>query len=100
MAVLVLHDIPDADLEGLDARAARHGRTREAEARQLIHEAAREELLLRRLEDAAGAVQNSLRSTGEILARRGRPGRRYTSVEPTPRYPRASGPGRAGQRSG
>lgn len=42
MATLTIRGIPDDDKEALRVRAARHGRSMEAELRAIIHEVARE----------------------------------------------------------
>jgi plasmid stability protein len=86
MPEFVIREVPAADLEALASRAARHGRTAEEEARQLIHDAANEELLVSRLERATRAIDAQLRSA-ERLAGSPPPAkrRRYRSVEPTPR---------------
>ncbi|WP_372425963.1 FitA-like ribbon-helix-helix domain-containing protein [Salinarimonas chemoclinalis] len=43
MTTLTLHDIPDEETRALSARAARNGRSLEAEVRAILREAARGE---------------------------------------------------------
>lgn len=85
MPDLLIRDVPQAELDALAARGARHGRTDEEEARHLIHEAAAEETLLAQLERTSRAVDR-LRGTevpgGPVKAA---PRRRYQRSEPTPR---------------
>jgi plasmid stability protein len=59
MADLTIHDLDDATLEALDARARRTGRSMEEVARDLIQTAAREERLVNELERAARAVERA-----------------------------------------
>lgn len=86
MPDLLIRDVPQAELDALAARGARHGRTDEEEARHLIHEAAAEERLLAQLERTSRAVDR-LRGTetpeGPVKA--AAPRRRYQRSEPTPR---------------
>lgn len=85
MAELTIRDIPQQELDALAARASRHGRSTEAEARQVLHEAATEELLLQQLETAkraaeavrAAEAQQSSTATGTATRRR------YRRFEPT-----------------
>jgi plasmid stability protein len=86
MPDLTIRDVPPTDLEALSARAARHGRTTEEEVRQLIHDAAAEQLLISRLENATRAIDAQRQSVERVVgpaapATR----RRYRSVDPTPR---------------
>lgn len=87
MPDLTIGGIPQDELDALAARAARHGRTAEDEARHLIHEAAAEELLLARLEEASRAVEEKRREVSEPAdaAVAAPPRRRYRRFEPTPR---------------
>jgi plasmid stability protein len=91
MPDLILHDVPEEELAALEARGARHGRSVEAEAKHLLHEAAAEERLLADLERAAQAV-DALRDTAaaskaavprSAATPASRP--RYRRFEPTPR---------------
>ena len=79
MPDLTIHDVPQAELDALESRAARHGRSTEAELMHLIHEAAGEERLVTELERATKAVEARLATTTTA------PRRRYRSVPPTPR---------------
>jgi plasmid stability protein len=80
-----LRNVPAEEYEALSTRAARLGRSCEDEIRQLLHHAAQEELLLRRLEQATQAVDARLASAERSLGTAKRAGRRYRRVEPTPR---------------
>ena len=80
MPDLTIRDVPQAELDALESRAARHGRSTEAELMHLIHEAAGEERLVTELERATKAVEARLSTTTT-----GPPRRRYRSVPPTPR---------------
>lgn len=80
MPDLRIHDVPQAELDALESRAARHGRSTEAELMHLIHEAAGEERLVTELERATKAVEARLET-----AVSGAPRRRYRTVQPTPR---------------
>lgn len=82
---LVIHDLPEQEVSALAARGRRHGRTAEEEARQLIHEAATEELLLGQLDAATRAVEARLRTAEQALGTAAPTRRRYRRVEPTPR---------------
>lgn len=86
MGDIVVRGVPDEELDALDARARRHGRTREAELRRMVHEAAREEQALRDLDRAARELDERLDRVERTLPGGGR-GRRYRGarrVEPTP----------------
>jgi plasmid stability protein len=87
MPDLVLHDIPEEELAALESRGARHGRSVEAEAKHLLHEAATEERLLAELERAAQAVDAKLRDTAAVSGDRSAapPRPRPRRFEPTPR---------------
>jgi plasmid stability protein len=92
MPDLILHDVPEEELEALEARGARHGRSVEAEAKHLLHEAAAEERLLADLERATQAVDAKLRDTAAAsqaavprAAAAPAPRPRYRRFEPTPR---------------
>jgi plasmid stability protein len=92
MPDLILRDLPEGELAALEARGARYGRTLEAEAKQLLHEAAAEERLLADLERATQAVEAKLRNTaatsGAVVTRDAAvsaPRSRHRRFEPTPR---------------
>jgi plasmid stability protein len=57
MAELKVTGIPDEEFSALTARAVRHGRTVEEEARHLLHEAAAEQMLVAELERATRATE-------------------------------------------
>lgn len=80
MPDVTIHDVPQEELDALEARAARHGRSAEAELMHLIHEAAGEEMLVTQLERATKAVEAKLAPAATTPPRR-----RYRTVEPTPR---------------
>jgi plasmid stability protein len=80
MPEITIRDVPQEELDALAARAARHGRSAEAELMHLIHEAAGEEMLVTELERATKAVEAKLASATAATPRR-----RYRTVEPTPR---------------
>ncbi|MGH7447703.1 MAG: FitA-like ribbon-helix-helix domain-containing protein, partial [Longimicrobiales bacterium] len=81
MPDITVHDVPQQELDAIESRAARHGRSTEAELMHLIHEAAGEERLVTELERATKAVEATLsRPTAAAPPRR-----RYRAVEPTPR---------------
>lgn len=82
MPDVTIHDVPQEELTALQSRAARHGRSTEAELMHLIHEAAGEERLVTELERATKAVEAKLASVTTADAA---PRRRYRTVEPTPR---------------
>jgi plasmid stability protein len=85
MPDLTIHAIPQDDLDALDARARRHGRTAETEVLHLIHEAAGAERLVQQLEKAHRAEDAIRRSELRSGARGPATQRqRYHSVEPTP----------------
>ena len=81
MPDVTIHDVPQEELAALESRAARHGRSTEAELMHLIHEAAGEERLVTELERATKAVEARL----SAVPTKEPPRRRYRSVEPTPR---------------
>ena len=94
MPDLTVHGVPQGELDAIDARAQRHGRSSEDELRHLIHEAAAEEHLLQQLEQAQRATERlrtaerkseltSPSSTTPVAATPAR--RRYKVAEPTPR---------------
>jgi plasmid stability protein len=62
MPDITIRDIPDLELDALQQRAERHGRSLEDEARHLLHEAAAEQLLVMDLERATAAVEARLRA--------------------------------------
>jgi len=80
MPDITIRDVPQEELDALESRAARHGRSTEAELMHLIHEAAGEEMLVTELERATKAVEAKLSSVETDAPRR-----RYRSVQPTPR---------------
>jgi plasmid stability protein len=82
MPDVTIHDVPQDELAAIESRAARHGRSAEAELMHLIHEAAGEERLVTELERATKAVEAKLASAATLDAA---PRRRYRAVEPTPR---------------
>ena len=82
MPDVTIHDVPQEEIAALESRAARHGRSTEAELMHLIHEAAGEERLVTELERATKAVEAKLASAATVDAA---PRRRYRTVEPTPR---------------
>lgn len=81
MPDITIRDVPQEELDALDSRAARHGRSTEAELMHLIHEAAGEEMLVTELERATRAVEAKLSSVETSPG----PRKRYRSVQPTPR---------------
>jgi plasmid stability protein len=86
MPDLTIRDMPQAELDALEQRGARHGRTAEEEARHLLHEAAAEQLLVSELERATRAVDARLSANAPTAAPAApRSGRRRYSYEPTPR---------------
>jgi plasmid stability protein len=89
MPDIVIADVPQEEVDALESRAQRHGRSAEAELRHLIHEAAGEEMLVLELERATQAAEASLRAAEAVRptapASTGAPRRRYRTVEPTPR---------------
>lgn len=82
MPDVTIHNVPQEELTAIESRAARHGRSTEAELMHLIHEAAGEERLVTELERATKAVEAKLASVGTVETA---PRRRYRTVEPTPR---------------
>ena len=91
MPDLTIRAVPQEDLDALDARATRHGRSTETETLHLIHEAAAAERLVQQLEKAQRAedvIRRSEQRTSTRAPTAARP--RYRSVEPTPqRNPRS-----------
>ncbi|CAN5658118.1 hypothetical protein BH23GEM9_BH23GEM9_23680 [soil metagenome] len=83
MPDLTIHDVPQEEIDALTARAARHGRTAEEEARHLVHEAAAEEMLVADLEAATRAAESKL-SRAAVPAATGPAQRRRYRYEPTP----------------
>jgi plasmid stability protein len=79
MPDITIRDVPQEELEALESRAARHGRSAELELIHLIHEAAGEERLVTELERATKAVEARLAASAPAAPRR-----RYRTVEPTP----------------
>jgi plasmid stability protein len=87
MAELEITGIPEEELSALRARAARHGRTVEEEARHLLHEAAAEQMLVAELERAtraAEAVQTRLSTVQPARYSGAAPRRHQRRTEPTP----------------
>jgi plasmid stability protein len=85
MPDLTIPDVPQEELDALAARARRHGRTAEEEARHLVHEAAAEEKLVADLERATKAVEDRLKAGVTPPLPAGAPARRRVRYEPTPR---------------
>jgi plasmid stability protein len=85
MPDLTIHAVPQEDLDALDARATRHGRSTESEALHLIHEAAAAERLVQQLERAQRA-EDVIRRSEQRAGTRGpaTTRTRYRTVEPTP----------------
>jgi plasmid stability protein len=81
MPDITIRDVPQEELDALESRAARHGRSTEAELMHLIHEAAGEEMLVTELERATKAVEAKLTSVETAPG----PRKRYRPVQPTPR---------------
>jgi plasmid stability protein len=84
--------IPDQELEALETRARRYGRSREAEVRLMIHDVAREELALQELSRATEALVEKMKVVqpdlpGEAPASHARSYRRTRRVEPTRHTP-------------
>jgi len=84
MPDITIHGVPPEELSAIESRAARHGRSTEAELMHLIHEAASEERLVAELERATREVEARLSTTTRSAGRR-----RYRVVEPTPRLRRS-----------
>lgn len=87
MTDLTIHGIPDETYDALTAHADRRGRSVEAAVAELIHEAARKELLMQSLESASRAAESVDAIVGngsEPAAKPVRSRRRYRSVHPTP----------------
>ena len=86
MPDLILHDVPDEELNAFTTRAARHGRSAEEELRHLLHEAAAEEMLVAQLEQATRAIDARMKNVEASTGTTAAPARkRYRVVEPTPR---------------
>src|SRR5690606_19819874 len=49
MPDITLHDVPSEEIDALEARGQRHGRTGAEELRHMLHEAASEELIVEQL---------------------------------------------------
>jgi plasmid stability protein len=81
MPDLIIRAVPQEDLDALDARATRHGRSLESEALHLLHEAAAAERLVQQLEKAQRA-EDAIRRSEQRGPNAARP--RYRPVEPTP----------------
>jgi plasmid stability protein len=81
MPDITIRDVPQEEVEALESRAKRHGRSMEAELMHLILEAAGEERLVTELERATKAVEAKLSSVETSPG----PRKRYRSVQPTPR---------------
>jgi plasmid stability protein len=86
MPDLMIPDVPQEELDALTARAERHGRSLEDEARHLLHEAAAEEMLVAELERATRAAEEKMLAASQPAAAGvAAPGRRRVRYEPTPR---------------
>jgi plasmid stability protein len=88
MPDLIIHDVPEPELDALLARAERHGRSLEEEARHLLHEAAAEQMLLTELERATQATRRIDEQREHAPLPKQRPARgprRRVKYEPTPR---------------
>ncbi len=89
MGDIVVREVPDAELEALEERGRRHGRSREAELRQMIHDAAREERALMDLARATEAIDARLDTVERALPEGPSPHRRRYGrskpIQPTPR---------------
>jgi plasmid stability protein len=85
MADVILKDVPDDELTAFETHAARHGRSAEEELRHLLHEAAAEEVLTARLEQATRAIDARMKKVEAATATSAPPRKRYRAVEPTPR---------------
>lgn len=98
MSEIVVRGIPDQELEALESRARRFGRTQEAEVRLMIHDAAREELALQELSRATEALVEKMKVVEPGLADdpappHARSYRRTRRVEPTRHTPIHTRPG-------
>lgn len=82
MADLMLHDVSEDELSAFATHAARHGRSTEEELRHMLHEAAAEEMLVARLEQATRAMDAQMKSVEAVTVA---PRKRYRAVKPTPR---------------
>lgn len=85
MPDLTIHDMPEAEVDALLARAERHGRSLEQEARHVLHEAAAEQMLVMELERATRAVDAKLAGPDTKPRRPASGPRRRVKYEPTPR---------------
>jgi plasmid stability protein len=85
MPDITITEIPQPEYDALRARAERHSRSVEEEARHLLHEAAAEQLLLTELQRATQAVDARLKATPPAVPARPSGGRRRVRYEPTPR---------------
>jgi plasmid stability protein len=87
MPEMTIRDIPQQEYEALEARAARHGRTVDEEARHLLHEAAAEQMLISELQRATQAVDATLKAVAPAPAAGAQQAtaRRRVRYEPTPR---------------
>jgi plasmid stability protein len=85
MPDITIREIPQPEYDALSARAERHGRSVEDEARHLLHEAAAEQMLLSELQRATQAVDARLKATPAAATARPPGGRRRVRYEPTPR---------------
>jgi plasmid stability protein len=83
MPDITIREIPQLEYDALSARAERHGRSVEEEARHLLHDAAAEQLLLTELQRATQAVDARLKAAPAAARPPG--GRRRVRYEPTPR---------------
>jgi plasmid stability protein len=89
MNEIVIRDLPERDVAALRRRAARHGWAVEAEVRQIVLDAAREERAWQDLVRASETMDRQLEETERTLRTRGRERtRRYRSQQPKPREPR------------
>jgi plasmid stability protein len=89
MPDMTIRDVPQEEVDALQSRAERHGRTLDAELRHIMHEAAGEELLVLELQRATQAAEASLRAAERVAggapSGASPPRRRYKTVGPTPR---------------
>ena len=85
MTDVILKDVPDEELTAFATHAARHGRSPEEELRHMLHEAAAEELLTARLEQATRAIDARMKKVEAMTSPGTPPRKRYRAVEPTPR---------------
>jgi plasmid stability protein len=89
MPDITIQDMSQEEVDALASRAARHGRTLEAELRHILHEAAGEELLVLELERATRAAEETLKAAHRTAPQAppsiNPPRRRGRAFEPTPR---------------